>query len=749
MEQGVVNRIFKVFGLVQEAAFKIFVKSQAASLGAFCTITLEEDCAVIHASGSEEAIKELERRLREEIPANFHIDRVDVEESTEFVHPVFRYVTTSDVVSNGDESLRKAVDALRAGKIGAIKDTGGFHFTFLPDIAEPGRRLRGFKHRETKPFSVMFPDVDSIRQYCEVCPKEEELLRSPAHPIVMLKKILGEDRKPVKDFVWEISGESDCMGAMLPGNPVQMYLTRELGPIVITSGNRGGEPIAFHEKDFLNDLKEGCPDFLLTNDEEILFPLEDSIYQVVEAGVEDSGTVELVQVLRRARGIVPARISLPEPLSQETFAAGGDLQNSFALGKGNNVYLSTLYGDMTKANNTDVRMESVRGMESLYDIHPKRAAAVNYPESVTLKEAVRIFDGEIPRKRNSNVLRIQHHKAHIASVIAEHQLKGPVIGIAFDGNGYGDDGAVWGSDFMLCDLDNELKITYTKVKEKETLHAIPMNDVFNRAEKEKQEITRKGHFIRMGHLRPVRILGGSVSSMNAMQTLICCILDAEDRGLIWEHYSSDEILDPDMHQIYEIALAANDNTHVNASLGRLFDAAAAQLGICRNNTYEGECAERLEDAARRAELKWTSGIYTKDNPLNDRYPLRFILEQKDDEWIADGPRLIGDLRMALDGGVPRDELALEFHDAIAEMAATICEKIAWEAGENGIQVNRVVLSGGVFCDSILLQRVVSLLTKRGFQIYINEKVPCGDGCLALGQMYLTAKKDSYTRGEVK
>ena len=240
----------------------------------------------------------------------------------------------------------------------------------------------------------------------------------------------------------------------------------------------------------------------------------------------------------------------------------------------------------------------------------------------------------------------------------------------------------------------------------------------------------------MGHLMPVKMLGGDMSSKNAIQTLTCYIIDAEDRQLIWEHVSSDEILDPDMHQLYEIALAANVNTHFNGSMGRLFDAASAQLGICQFNTYEGECAEKLECAAERAERKWKNGVYSKENPLNGRYPLRFVMEHRDDIWLADGSRLIGDLRMAVDGGVPRDELALEFHDAVAEMTVNVCEKISWEAGENGIQVHTVALSGGTFCNRILLQRIVSQLTARGFRVYINEKVPSGDGGIALGQMAL-------------
>lgn len=637
----------------------------------------------------------------------------------------------------GEAALEKGISDLRDGKIGAVKDIGGFHFVFRPDISDPARRLRGFKHRESKPFAVMFPDVESIREYCTVSPKEEELLRSPARPIVLLNKIYSNDRDPVRDFAYNVCGESDRIGVMLPCNPLQILLVRELGPLVMTSGNRGGEPIITRDRDMLQNLSEGCPDFVLTHDRDIVTPLEDSIYQVTEIGLEGGSSREVVQVIRRARGIVPEPLFLPVSLKVPAFAAGGDLKSVFALGRDNVVYLSSHFGDLSGVRTSNEREASVRHMEALLDVHPARAVADSHPGYMSHKDAIRMFGDVRTGNSDTGVREVQHHKAHIASVIAEHGLKGPVIGVAFDGTGYGDDGTIWGSEFMLCDLDEELSITYQEEKKnEETLHAIPMNDYFDKADEEPRQIVRKGHFLRMGHLLPVKLLGGDMSSKDAMQTLTCYIIDAEDRQLIWEHVSSDEILDPDMHQIYEIALAANVNTHINGSMGRLFDAASAQLGICRFNSYEGECAEKLEFAAHRAERKWNSGIYTKENPLNGRYPLRFVMEHREDQWLADGSWLIGDLRMALDGGVPRDELALEFHDAVAEMTVNVCEKISWEAGENGIQVHTVVLSGGTFCNRILLQRIVSQLTARGFQVFVNEKVPSGDGGIALGQMEL-------------
>ena len=897
MEQTGIQKIITLYGLVQGVGFRPYVAEQAVQLGIAGSVRNAGGIVIIHASGNEEAVNELIRRLREEPPAGAVIDHVDVRDATDgevredsesrqtaeentcdtgfreelktgncgfsiirstehreavrilppdlptcpdcerelldpdnrryrypFIScascgprfsimtgvpydrkrttmhkfsmcpacraeyeecgnsrcyaqtischdcgPVLRCVTRENVsayrnVSEedphklltadaqpadgaapedssaplyGEAALQEGIRELRDGRIGAVKDIGGFHFVFRPDISDPARRLRGFKHRASKPFAVMFPDVESIRAYCTVSAKEEELLRSPARPIVLLKRIYSNTTDPVRDFAHNICGESDRIGAMLPCNPLQILLVKELGPLVMTSGNRGGEPIITRDEDMLKNLSEGCPDFILTHNREIVTPLEHSIYQLTELGLEGGATREVVKVIRRARGIVPAPLFLPAPLKVPTFAAGGDLKSVFALGRDNVVYLSSHFGDLSGVQTSNAREVSVRHMEGLLDVHPVRAVADSHPSYISHHDAIRMFGEAGDGSTDSGVKAVQHHKAHIASVIAEYGLKGPVIGVSFDGTGYGDDGTIWGSEFMLCDLDEELSITYQEEKkEQETLHAIPMNDYFDRDDEEPKQVERKGHFLRMGHLMPVKMLGGDMSSKNAIQTLTCYIIDAEDRQLIWEHVSSDEILDPDMHQLYEIALAANVNTHFNGSMGRLFDAASAQLGICQFNTYEGECAEKLECAAQRAERKWKDGVYSKENPLNGRYPLRFVMEHKDDIWLADGSRLIGDLRMAVDGGVPRDELALEFHDAVAEMTVNVCEKISWEAGENGIQVHTVALSGGTFCNRILLQRIVSQLTARGFRVYINEKVPSGDGGIALGQMAL-------------
>jgi hydrogenase maturation protein HypF len=381
-------------------------------------------------------------------------------------------------------------------------------------------------------------------------------------------------------------------------------------------------------------------------------------------------------------------------VASDVFAAGGDLKNTFALARGRAVYLSGHFGDLEELDASKARKKAVQRLESLLRIRPTEAAADMHPDFYSVKDAMKRFEPEKVRP-------VQHHLAHILSVIAEHGLCGKVLGLAFDGTGYGTDGSFWGSEFLLCDAEDPLS------------------------------------FRRMGHLRPVRAVGRDASIKNAKQMASCYIFDAEERGLIWEDVENGEILDPQKHQMLKYILKGLDNSFVTSSMGRLFDAAAAILGICAVNSYEGECPIMLEKAAAEAEEKLRRGIYTAEqlDRIRDRAKLRFVLEKNDGVWIADAARMIADLKRAKDELVDRDALALEFHEAVVDMIVRTCENICRDLGESGESVTTVALSGGTFLNRIILSRVVSQLTDRGYDVYVNERVPSGDGGISLGQAY--------------
>lgn len=507
----------------------------------------------------------------------------------------------------------------------------------------------------------MFLNLDEVKEYCEVSEKEAAILKSPARPIVLLKK--------KKDFVPEICGESDRIGALLPCNPLQILLLEETGPLVMTSGNRGGEPIIISEEEMKQYLGKGI-DFMLTHDREILTPLDDSIYQVADTGD--------VQLIRRARGLVPEPIVLNRQLKKDAFAAGGDLKAVFALGRDELVYLSQYFGDLEDVRCMESREKGLQHMKQLLEIHPEVTVGDLHPAYVSSHNTER---------------KIQHHHAHIASVIAEHGLCGNVLGVACDGTGFGTDGTIWGSEFLLCEED--------KMK-------------------------------RVGHFSSVKLVGGDTSAKQADLTLYSYMLEARERGLDVEAFFHEKEVscanasEKSNLKLQEMAWKQNINTTYSSSMGRLFDAASALLDICHYNSYEGECAIKLEQMAHKGEemLVELAGHKNIDDIYNVSY------SNIDGVWQADSAKLLADLYY-LKEDYPKEILAYMFHYVIASAIVELTEKICKQN-----DVMQIALSGGTFINRILLHEVTNRLRKKGKEIFINEKVPCGDGGIALGQMYL-------------
>lgn len=534
---------------------------------------------------------------------------------------------------SGEEALSTAVSVIKSGGIVAVKDIGGFHFTFLPDN-EPARKLREFKSREKKPFAVCFRDMASIVEWCVVSGEEERLLTSSARPIVLLSK--------KKDFPEEVLKGSSRIGAMLPCNPLQLLLLSETdGPLVMTSGNRGDEPIIIHTREMERLLSKGCPDYILSHEREILSPLDDSIFQVTEL---PSGEI-ITQVLRRARGIVPDPIILNQELKNEVFAAGGDLKAVFGFGKGKAAYLSQHFGDLYELSCEKAREYEIDRMRSLFSFRPEKSVADLHPAYLSGKKADQ---------------KIQHHQAHVLSVMAEHDLKGKILGIAFDGTGYAAENTIWGSEFLICE---------------------------------------GREFHRAGGLRPVLLPGGDRGARKAELSLA---------GFL---YAAGESIDPSV----AAAIRAEIGTVRSSSMGRLFDAAASVLQVCTENTYEGQCAAELEQCAEKAEQFMA---------------LELSLIEEDGIVEGDGAALIASMKKAAWEGAGTAELALGFHRAVALFTVETAKRIAEREG-----IRQIAVSGGSFVNRILLKLILPELMSAGYEVFWNEKVPCGDGGLALGQIF--------------
>lgn len=578
--------------------------------------------------------------------------------------PQLRLMDKNGMVFYGEEALQEAILAIKEGKIVAVKDIGGFHFAIQLDQKKTIKRLRDFKNRDSKPFAVMFRDIESIKQYAYISKKEEELLLSAPRPIVLLQKKYNH-------FYEGICDEQLYIGAMLPCNPLQMLLTDACGALIMTSGNKDKEPIIIDDEPMEALMKSGCPDMVLTHDRKIVTPLEDSILQVTTC----SDGTPLVQMIRRSRGYVPEPIVINTTPQKEMIVAGGDLKACFALVKKSNVYMGGHFGQLEDYRALKAWHMAAGHMVKLIGLKPQLIVGDKHPNYTSAQDADVCFF---------------HHHAHIASVIAEHHLSGKVLGLAFDGTGYGEDKTIWGSEFLSCFQDT---------------------------------------FERVGHLMPVMMTGGDMAAKNAAISLVAYVNTAYNRGLLDESVWKLSCFRRQDIKLVKAALNNNMNTIKTTSMGRIFDAVCALLDIHYDNDYEGQCACYLEAAAQRAMMR---KMYVSNLDFEGK-TLEFKIHCYNEKYIIDGVQFIADLYKAKQAGILKEKLALAFHLALCDACVKICMSYC-----NNNNVNQVVLSGGTFYNKILLKNIYEKLSNNHIQVYINEKVPCGDGGLALGQAYLAS-----------
>lgn len=508
-----------------------------------------------------------------------------------------------NAVYHTDEALAKGIELLKQGAVLAVKGIGGYQFACLPYDAQAVERLRMLKRRDKKPFAIMFSSLAECKRYCVTTPDEEKLLLSTARPIVLLQV-------KIHTFCENVSGESRFLGAFLAYTPLHQLLTDACGALVMTSGNLTSEPIIICDEDMLK-LKSPYLGGVLYSLRRIVSPLDDSVSRMV-CGIP--------QVLRRSRGYVPLPILLQQKAKLPVLAMGGDLKSCFCLYQNDRAYLSQYFGDMEHYEVLQVYEDNLTRMKLLFGITPKIIACdlhPNYHTSALAKELTKKYS-EI------ELIQIQHHHAHIASVMAEHNLGG-CIGVAFDGTGFGTDGTVWGGEFLLC---------------------------------------KGAEFQRRAHLKNVKLCGGDAAARDALLTADCYLAAVGE-----EEYDY-------RFSIIKAALTQNINTQQSSSMGRLFDAVSAILQIRKENTYEGECAIALENEAAGALQR---GIAP--------YPLHFAIEYDKIESIINQVDLIKDILTVVQSGGDRGALALGFHEAICNMVLKVCVQIRKESSENKVALS--------------------------------------------------------------
>lgn len=559
------------------------------------------------------------------------------------------------VLSIRDDALREAANAIRGGKILALKGLGGFQLLCDARNAAAVSTLRLRKHRPHKPFAVMMPSLDAARTYCRISVEEAVLLQSAAAPIVLLERL-------AETLPASIAPDNPYLGVMLPYTPLHHLLMAALSfPIVATSGNLAGEPICTDEFEALRRL-QSTADCFLVHDRPIVRHADDSVMRMA------AGRPLL---LRRARGYAPAALSLPRRVPP-TIAFGAHQKNVIALASGDRAILSQHIGDLDTLE-TDLAMrQAADDFQGLYSISPQVVTADRHPEYQSTRRA-QSFAAE----RSIPIQPIQHHYAHILAVMGEHHLEAPVLGIAWDGTGLGDDGTIWGGEFL--------------------------------------QVTADG-YRRIAHLGCFPLPGGDSAVREPRRSAL---------GLLWamygEHFPQDV---PSLHAFSKaelrtliLALRRNLNTPLTSSIGRLFDAFASLIGLRQSCSFEGQAAMALEFAAMRADQK-----------CDERYP--YLITPVTTENALPVSRLcckvliesaLGDFH----AGFTVEQIAWKFHVTLADMAVAVAQIVG---------VPQVALGGGVFQNRILLELTINKLRSAGFAPYWAEKLPPNDGGIAYGQI---------------
>jgi len=590
--------------------------------------------------------------------------------------PQIKLVDNQDNLITGLNPVAAASKLLKEGKIVAIKGLGGFLLACdaTNDIAV--KTLRQKKKRSSKPFAIMVSDIDEAKKYCYVSPEEENLLISPQSPIVIMR--WREDSSVSR----EVAPNLRFLGVMLPYTPLHHILLRDTSlPLVMTSGNLSEEPIARDDDEALRRLS-GIADYFLIHNRDIYSRYDDSV-AIVERGIS--------QLIRRARSYAPYPIRLSFE-TRQVLGCGAEEKSTFCLTKDKYAFLSQHIGDMENMETLEHFDSTISLYKRLFHLEPELIAHDLHPDYLATKYARELGESGI------KLVPVQHHHAHIASCMADNGLAPPVIGVAFDGTGLGADGRIWGGEFLVADYRD-----YKRVGHLEYL-PLPGGDAAVK--------------------RPRRTAVGYILTLLGENTLNAVIATLNEvKGKQSQLASIGQVSEVEI-EVTKRQIERKINSPLTSSMGRLFDAISALLGIRGEIDYEAQAAVELEMAAHSFII--ARGLDEAIAGNNERYPYRIV--------AVEGIRIVHlkDLLSAviedLRQGVSKGRISVRFHNTVAQMVNEMCHLIADESG-----VRQVALSGGVFQNRLLLKKTGSLLESSGFQVFTHRQVPCNDGGISLGQ----------------
>ncbi|MBN1397462.1 MAG: carbamoyltransferase HypF [Bacteroidetes bacterium] len=551
------------------------------------------------------------------------------------------------------DSLLQAANAIESGKIVAVKGIGGFHLITDARSDESVNLLREKKHREEKPLALMFPYLEMIKQVCIVSEMEERLLLSPESPIVLIEQ-KNEIQNPQLKIAASAAPGNPYLGCILPYSPLHHILMNQLGfPVIATSGNLSDEPICTDEHEAVRRLK-GIADLFLVHNRPIVRHVDDSIVRII-LGRE--------LVMRRARGYAPLPITIKTHNTAPLLAVGAHLKNTIAITSGSNVFISQHIGDLETKESLDAFHHVIDDFKSMYNCNPAGVVCDLHPDYLSSKYA---------RTAGVPFTEVQHHHAHIASCMAENQIEGGVLGVSWDGTGFGLDGTIWGGEFLLAD---------------------------------------RALFERAASFRPFGLPGGEKAIKEPRRTALGMLYELYDDEIferqeipVLQAFTTEEL------ELVKQMLVKKVNTPVTTSAGRIFDAVASLTGLRHKLNYEGQAAMELEFLAH--------GIN-----IERHYP--FTIEEMPSGKSIDWRAIIEEVLIDLKNDIGLPVISAKFHNTLVEIIVMVAKRIGRE---------RIVLSGGCFQNRYLTERVVKRLLEEKFRPYWHQRVPPNDGGIALGQI---------------
>ena len=572
----------------------------------------------------------------------------------------------------GREAITAVRQAILDGKIVAVKGIGGFHLCCNAENEEAVARLRRLKNRPMKPFAVMMRDLETVRRECELIPEAEPVLDGHEKPIILLKKRKQSRLAP------DVAPDNPKVGVMLPYAPLQMLLfdyndglEMTTDSFVMTSANASGAPICRTDEDALAELSGMC-DLILSHNRKIRIRADDSVMDFYRGRP---------YMIRRSRGYAPLPFMMSVPYTGSVLAMGGELKNTFCVGKNQLLYPSPYVGDLADLRTVKALEETVRRLETLLETEPEIVACDLHPKYNSVYVA---------HRQNLPVYEVQHHYAHILSCMAEHDREDPVIGVSFDGTGYGTDGTIWGGEILCAD---------------------------------------RSSFERLGHIRPFRHVGGDLGVRQGWRIAVSMINDLygeKAAGIA----ASLELCSGQEQQLIRRMAEKRINCVDSTSAGRLFDAVSAVTGIRKEATYEGEMsvtlmyrAQAFLEAAMAADPRQIENLRAEIREHGDRQS-----NMADGEIILPTERLFRRIVDMTLRGEDAGKTAYCFHVGLAEQIVSAVKEARERTG-----ITAAALSGGVFQNLLLLELVDSRLEEEGIQVLRHSLVPPNDGGIALGQ----------------